>query len=135
MAPKLSRYQYSQKRALATKAGQLIDEAVTHIRNRGHTREHAILAVADYLGLNPHRAKKLAYSDVEAIDPEEYKAILFRFRGLLDSEEENLASRLASVKRRRRQLESQHVSTGFGVDAAETRGSPDWNHRGKHSCS
>ena len=128
----IARDQYSQKRALATKAGQLIDEAVTHIRNRGLTRERAILEIADCMGMNPHRAKKLAYSDAEVIEPEEYRAILFRFREHLDSEAESLVSRLAGVKRRRRQLESQHGSTWFGMGVAETRGSSDRDHRGEH---
>lgn len=131
MVHRTSRDQYSRKRLLATEAGRLVDEAVTHIRNRGYTRERAILEVANSLGLQPHRAKKLAYNEVDTLDTDEYLTILFRFQGHLDAEAQNLASRLASIKKRRRQLESQHASTGRGMGAAEDRGPSDLDCRWK----
>lgn len=121
MAADLARTHFSRSRDLATKAGRLVDEAVNHVRNRGLTRERAILQVADTLGLEPRRTKKLIYNELDTLSSTEYRDILLRFQRHLDAEAQDLSSRLANVKRRRRQLEAQHGSADFAVDASGDR--------------
>lgn len=51
----------------ARQAAELVDEAVSAIRNRGHTRQHALHLAARELGLRFRRARALLYGDPVAL--------------------------------------------------------------------
>lgn len=88
-------------------AAALIDDAVTALRNRGHTREHAVRQAALFFGLPESRAKGLLYGKVFALAAEEYRAIKARFLDHLDAEADYLAARSQAARARRKQMEME----------------------------
>ena len=50
----------SSKADPARRAAELVDDTVTAIRNRGHTREHALRVAARELGIGLRRASRAA---------------------------------------------------------------------------
>lgn len=88
-----------------TEAASLVDDAVTSIRNRGFTREHAVKQAAQSLGVPESRAKALLYGKVFAVAAEEYRSIKARFLAHLDAEAEYLSQRAEAARMRRREME------------------------------
>ncbi len=89
----------------ARSLAELLDEAATAFRNRGHTREHAVTQAALALGVKPNRAKGVLYGRIFSIAADEYRAARARFVEHLDDETAHLAERLAATQARRRQME------------------------------
>jgi G:T-mismatch repair DNA endonuclease (very short patch repair protein) len=84
----------------ARRAAELVDDTVTDIRNRGHTREHALRLAATVLGLRFRRARALLYGDPVALHDEELARIRAAFLHHLDSEAEHLTARSAAARAR-----------------------------------
>lgn len=84
----------------ARHASELVDDAVTAIRNRGHTREHALRLAAAELGLRFRRARSLLYGDPVAVHDEELARLRAAFLAHLDTEAAHLAARSAAARER-----------------------------------
>lgn len=84
----------------ARSAAELVDDTVTDIRNRGHTREHALHVAASVLGLRYRRARALLYGDPVALHDDELARIRAAFRRHLDIEAEHLTARTAAARER-----------------------------------
>jgi hypothetical protein len=85
-------------------AAVLLDDAVTAIQNRGHTREHALRLAAQTLGLTFRRARALLYGEPVALLDEELARIRAAFLAHLDAEAAHLDARLAAVRERMQRL-------------------------------
>jgi hypothetical protein len=86
----------------ARHASELVDDTVTAIRNRGHTREHALRLAAMELGLRFRRARAraLLYGDPVALHDEELTRIRAAFLRHLDTEADHLTARSAAARER-----------------------------------
>lgn len=84
----------------ARHAAELVDDTVTDIRNRGHTREHALRLAASILGLRFRRARALLYGDPVALHDEELARIRTAFLRHLDIEADHLTARSAAARAR-----------------------------------
>jgi len=81
-------------------AAELVDDTVTDIRNRGHTRQHALRLAALELGLGFRRARSLLYGDPVALPGEELLRIRAGYLAHLDAEAAHLAARSAAARER-----------------------------------
>jgi hypothetical protein len=88
------------------RAAELLDDAVSHYRNRGHTRATALGMAAKALGVTLRRAKGLVYGEPVAIDKDELDAIRAAFLDHLDEEAETLSQRLQDIRERRQRMSS-----------------------------
>ena len=95
---------HNSSRDRSRDAALLLDDAVTSIRNRGHTREHALRLVAQEFGLRFRRARALLYGDPVVLLDAELKRIRTAFLDHLDAEAEDLAARSAAARERRRRM-------------------------------
>lgn len=86
-------------------AAEWIDQTVTAIRNRGHTREHAMEQASLALGVGRRRVRALLYGEAFSIAPDELDRLRDGFLAHLDDEAEHLAQRAAEARARRRQME------------------------------
>lgn len=90
---------------LLREAAELIDDAVTMVRNRGYTREKAIDQASVSLGMSKRRVKSFLYGEAICIAIDEYQKLKDRFLDHLDNEADHLAQRSAAVRLRRKQME------------------------------
>lgn len=88
-------------------AAEWIDDTVTAIRNRGHTRQHALRLAAVELGLSFRRARALVYGEPVALRDEELGQIRAAFLVHLDAEATQLAAREAAARERLRLLAAE----------------------------
>lgn len=84
----------------ARHAAELVDDVVTAIRNRGHTREHALRMAAAELGIRFRRARALLYGDPVALHDAELTLIRAAFLNHLDTEAAHLAARCEAARAR-----------------------------------
>jgi hypothetical protein len=89
---------------LARQAAVLVDDTVTAIRNRGHTRQHALRLAALELGLRFRRARSLLYGDPVALLDAELADIRAAFLAHLDAEAAHLSARSAAARERLRRM-------------------------------
>ena len=85
-------------------AAEYVDEAVSAIRNRGHTRQHALRLAARELGIRFRRARALLYGDPVTLHDEELARIRAAFLRHLDAEAAHLERRLAAARDRARRM-------------------------------
>jgi hypothetical protein len=85
-------------------AAELVDDTVTTIRNRGHTRQHALRVAARVLGLRVRRARSLLYGEPVALLDDELSRIRAAFLAHLDAEAAHLADRSAAARERLRRM-------------------------------
>jgi urease accessory protein UreE len=89
-------------------AAEYVDDAVTSIRNRGHTRQHALKLAARELGIRFRRARALVYGDPVAVLDDELAEIRAAYLRHLDAEAAHLSARSAAARERlRRMLEGE----------------------------
>ena len=81
-------------------AAELVDDTVTAIRNRGHTRRYALRIAARELGIRLRRARSLLYGDPVTLLDAELAEIRAAFLRHLDAEAEHLAARSAAARER-----------------------------------
>lgn len=91
----------------ARRAAEMVDDAVTSIRNRGHTREHALRVAARELGIRFRRARALLYGDPVTVFDEELASIRAAYLRHLDIEAAHLAARLNAVRERCRSISEE----------------------------
>ena len=91
----------------ARRAAELVDDAVTAIRNRGHTREHALRMAARELGIRFRRARALIYGDPVVVFDEELARIQAGYLRHLDAEYEHLTARLDAVREQCRRFSEE----------------------------
>lgn len=84
----------------ARQAAEFVDDTVTAIRNRGHTRQHAVRLAALELGLRLRRARSLLYGDPVTLPDAELERIRAAFIEHLDREAQQLAARSAAARAR-----------------------------------
>jgi hypothetical protein len=96
--PKSSKTEPDPARA----AAEMVDETVTAIRNRGHTRHLALRLAARELGLRLRRVRALVYGDPVRVDEPELAAIRAAFLRHLDAEAARLEARSAAARERLR---------------------------------
>jgi hypothetical protein len=87
-------------------AGALLDEAITDIRNRGHTREHATVLAARLFGLPLRRVVRLALCggrETRVLDAERDR-LRAAFLLHLDEEAAHLEARAAAARERYRRM-------------------------------
>jgi hypothetical protein len=99
----------SSKTDPARRAAELVDDTVTAIRNRGHTREHALRVAAHVLGIRFRRARALVYGDPVSLFDEELASIQAAYLRHLDAEAEHLTARLNAVRERCRRISEEEV--------------------------
>ena len=85
-------------------AAELLEDVVNAFRNRGHTREHALVMAARELALNIRRARALLYDEPVVVLDQEIAAIRAAFLRHLDAEAEHLAARSAAARERLRRI-------------------------------
>jgi hypothetical protein len=90
----------------ARQAAVLVDDTVTAIRNRGHTRQHAVHLAAVELGIRFRRARSLLYGDPVALLDAELADIRRAFLAHLDTEAAHLAARSAAARERLRRMQA-----------------------------
>ena len=90
----------------ARQAAALVDDTVTAIRNRGHTRRYALHLAALELGLRFRRARSLLYGDPVTLLDEELAAIRAAYLAHLDAEASQLAARSAAARERLRRMQA-----------------------------
>jgi G:T-mismatch repair DNA endonuclease (very short patch repair protein) len=88
----------------ARRAAALLDDAVTAIRNRGHTREYALRQAAKEFGLRFRRARAILYGEPVVLLDSELARIRAAFLAHLDAEAEHLAARSAAARERLRRM-------------------------------
>lgn len=88
------------------KIAEMADEVVTAIRNRGHTREQAVTAAAERLGMRVSRVRDFIYGRVFSTNREERAAARARYLAFLDDEADQLMRRSEEVRARRRARET-----------------------------
>ena len=88
-------------------AAELVDDAVTAIRNRGHTRQYALRLAAAELGLGLRRARALLYGDPVALPDTELVRIRAAFLAHLDAEAAHLAARTAATRERLQRMRAE----------------------------
>jgi urease accessory protein UreE len=91
----------------ARQAAELVDETVTAIRNRGHTRQYALHLAARELGLRFRRARSLLYGDPVNLPDDELARIQAAYLAHLDAEAAHLAERSAAARERLRRLRGE----------------------------
>ncbi len=82
----------------------LVDEMVTMIRNRGHTRQDAMRQAALALGISERRVKALSFGEAFAMAQDELQKIKLAYLDHLDTEADDLARRREAIREKRRQL-------------------------------
>jgi hypothetical protein len=82
------------------RAALLVDDTVTHIRNRGYSRGHALRLAAQELGLRLRRARALLYGDPVVVLDDELARIRAAFLRHLEAEAQDLALRSAASRER-----------------------------------
>jgi hypothetical protein len=85
-------------------AAEYVDEAVSAIRNRGHTRQHALRLAARELGIRFRRARALLYGEPVTLHDEELAAIREAFLRHLDAEAAHLERRMVVARERLRRM-------------------------------
>ena len=85
-------------------AAELVDETVTAIRNRGHTRYLAARIAAAELGLGLRRLRSLLYGDPVVVADEELTRLRAAHLRHLEAEVVHLAARSAAARERLRQM-------------------------------
>ena len=88
-------------------AAELVDDTVTAIRNRGHTRQFALRLAAAELGLGLRRARALLYGDPVALPDTELARIRSAFLAHLDAEAAHLAARSVAIRERHRRMAAE----------------------------
>jgi hypothetical protein len=90
----------------ARQAAVLVDDAVTAIRNRGHTRKHAVHLAALELGIRFRRARSLLYGDPVSLLDSELADIRAAYLAHLDAEVAHLSARSAAARERLRRMQA-----------------------------
>jgi hypothetical protein len=85
-------------------AAAMVDDAVTAIRNRGHTRRYAVHVAARELGLRVRRVRSLLYGYPVTLLDEELAEIRGGYLRHLDAEMAHLSARLAAARERLRRM-------------------------------
>jgi hypothetical protein len=83
---------------------EMIDDAASAFRNRGHSRQQAVDQAALALGVTPRKAKAWLYGESFKATEEEARAVRLRYLDHLDAEAESLAERSEAIRSRRRQI-------------------------------
>lgn len=95
----------ANRRDIVRSLSEIVLDAVTHFRNRGHRSDHAIQQAALALELSPRRVKSLVYGEAYSVAVDEYERVRRAFLRHLDEQAEDLMRRSEQARARRRQME------------------------------
>ncbi len=84
---------------------QMLDQAVSDVRNRGYTRAQAMDDRSSWFGIARHKLHKLIYGDVVPLSEAEARIIHERYVAHLRDERDHYAKRLEATKARINQME------------------------------
>lgn len=84
---------------------QMLDQAVSDVRNRGYTRAQAVEDRSTWFGIAKHKLHKLIYGDVVPLSDAEARLIHERYVAHLKEEADHYTRRLEAARTRLNQLE------------------------------